>query len=148
MLSPFVVKLKLLFRSLCSDGVNWDNPLEGEILTKWKLLIHDFKSLGQIRVSRCYFDSSRKPVLFELHGFSDASAQPYGAVVYLRTVYEDGGISSTITASKTRIAPVKTQIIPRLELLAALILTRLVSTMKKSLDYLPNLSSHYGLTPL
>ena len=97
-------------------------------------------SLGQIRVPRCYFDNSRKPVLFELHGFSDALTQAYGAVVYLRTVYEDGGISSTIDASKMCVAPVKTQTI---ELLAALIVTRLVSTVKKSLDYLPNLSSHY-----
>jgi len=30
LLSPFVVKLKLLFRELCFDNINWDDPVEGE----------------------------------------------------------------------------------------------------------------------
>ena len=59
----------------------------------------------------CYFDSSRKPVLFELH-----SSLAYEAVVYLRMVYKDGGMLSTIVASKTRVASAKTQTIPILEL--------------------------------
>ena len=138
LLSPFVVKLKLLFRELCSGNVNWDDPVEGDTLRRWKSLIKEFESLGQIRVPRCYFDKSRVPVSFELHGFSDASSQAYGAVVYLRTVYDDETISSVIVTSKTRVAPVKLQTIPRLELLGALVLTRLVSTVRKSLDSLPN----------
>ena len=40
-------------------------------------------------------------MLFELHGFSDASFQVYSAVVYFRTVYTSGAISSTIISSKT-----------------------------------------------
>ena len=143
LLSPFVVKLKLLFRNLCSENVNWDDPVEGEILNKWKSLIQEFESLGQIRVPRCYFDSSRVPILFELHGFSDASSQAYGAVVYFRTVYDDGSVSSTLVSSKTRVAPVKHQTIPRLELLGALMLTKLVLTVKKSLDSLLSLNCYY-----
>ena len=143
LLSPFVVKLKLLFRELCSDNVNWDDQVEGDTLKRWKLQIKEFKSLGQIRVPRCYFDRSRVPVSFELHGFSDASSQAYGAVVYLRTVYNDETILSVIVTSKTRVAPVKHQTIPRLELLGALVLTRLVSTVRKSLDSLPNLNCFY-----
>ena len=76
---------------------------------------------------RCYFKSCLQPVSFELHGFSDASSQAYGAVVYLRTVYKDGSTSSIIVASKTRMVPVRAQTIPRLELLAALILHDSVS---------------------
>ena len=140
LLSPFVVKLKLLFRNLCSENVNWDDPVEGEILNKWKSLIQEFESLGQ---TRCYFDSSRVPILFELHGFSDASSQAYGAVVYFRTVYDDGSVSSTLVSSKTRVAPVKHQTIPRLELLGALMLTKLVLTVKKSLDSLLSLNCYY-----
>ena len=30
LLSPFIVKLKLLFRSLCSESINWDDPVEGD----------------------------------------------------------------------------------------------------------------------
>ena len=123
LVSLLVIRLKLLFRSLCTDNVNWDDPIEGYALTKRKSLIAEFGCVNQIRVPRCYFRGSLKPVSVELHGFSNASAQVYGAVVCLRAVYEDGSISSTIKASKTRVAPMKVQTIPRLELLAALILT-------------------------
>ena len=140
LLSLFIVKLKLLFRALCSDSINWDDTVEGEALTQWK---NEFNSLSCIRIPRCYFDSFREPVSFELHGFSDASSQAYGAVVYFRTVYTTSAISSTIVASKTCVAPVKIQTIPKMELLAALILVRLVSTVKKSLDTLPTLTCHY-----
>jgi len=58
-------------------------------------------------------------VLFVLHGFSNASAQAYTAVMYLRTV-QDGDIS--IVASKTCLAPVKIQ---TMELVVALILNAL-----------------------
>ena len=119
------------------------DPIEGDALTKWKSLIAEFGCVNQIRVPRCYFRGSLKPVSIELHGLSDASAQAYGAVVYLRAVYEDESISSTIVASKTRVAPMKVQTIPRLELLAALILIRLVDTLKKSLEFLPSLVTYY-----
>ena len=142
LVSPLVIRLKLLFRSLCTDNVDWDDPIEGDALTKWKSLIAEFGCVNQIRVPRCYFRGSLKPVSIELHGFSDASAQAYGAVVYLRAVYEDESISSTIIASKTRVAPMKVQTIPRLELLAALILTRLVDTLKKSLESLSSLVTY------
>ena len=37
--SPFVIRLKLLFRSICTGNVDWDAPIEGDALTKWKSLI-------------------------------------------------------------------------------------------------------------
>jgi len=78
-----------------------------------------------------------------LHGFSDASTQAYGMVVYLRTIYQDGKTSSVIVVSKTRVAPVRVQMIPRLELFVAVILTRLVVTLRKSLESLMNLTTYY-----
>ena len=78
-----------------------------------------------------------------LHGFSDASSQVYGTVVYLRTVYDDKTISSVTVTSKRHVAPMKHQTVPNLELLGALVLTRLVSTVRKSLDSLPHLNCFY-----
>ena len=103
----------------------------------------EFSDLRQINVPSCYYESCRQPVSFELHGFSDASSIVYGAVVYLRIVYRDGKTSLVIVASKTCVAPIKAQIIPRLELLAAVILTRLVATLKKSLESLTDLTTYY-----
>ena len=63
-----------------------------------------------------------------MHGFSDASEQAFTAA-YLRTIYSDGTVTSRLVAAKTRVAPLKKQLIPRLELLGALILARLSDTI-------------------
>ena len=78
---------------------------------------------------RCYFSKGFSPVIKEIHGFSDASERAYAAVLYVRTVSHDGTVITRLIASKTRVSPVKKQSIPRLELLGALILTRLVNTV-------------------
>ena len=61
----------------------------------------------------------------ELHGFSDASSYAYAAVVYLRVELESS-VKSVLVALKTRVVLLSGQTIPRLELLGAVILARLV----------------------
>ena len=51
-------------------------------------------------------------------------------MVYIRNTYSDGRIEVKLVASKSRVAPIKAQTIPRLELLGALILARLVNKLK------------------
>jgi len=51
----------------------------------------------------------------------------YAAVVYLRIIYDSGHVRMCLMSSKTRVAPLKEQTIPRLELLGANVLARLVS---------------------
>ena len=99
--------------------------------------VTDLQHLSNVRVPTCYFDVSSKPKNIQLHGFSDASQQAFAAVVYLRWIYEDGHIAVKLVASKTKVTPTKKQSIPRLELLGALILTRLVATMTKESLSLP-----------
>jgi len=61
-----------------------------------------------------------------LHIFADPSPCAYGAVVYLQQ-----GTQSTILISKARAAPLKQQSLPRLELMAAVLGTRLYSFISK-----------------
>ena len=49
----------------------------------------------------------------------DASEQAIAAVAYLRTVYEAGDVDVRLIAAKTKVAPLKKQSIPRLELMGA-----------------------------
>ena len=58
----------------------------------------------------------------------------YAAVTYLRTVYENGQVDVQLIASKTKVAPTKSQTIPRLELLGATILARLVHSISNTLS--------------
>ena len=69
----------------------------------------------------------------ELHCFSDASEKAYAASIYVRFIYEDGRTDVKWVASKTKVAPLKKQSIPRLELLGASILVRLAKTFQNAL---------------
>ena len=65
--------------------------------------------------------------------FCDASQKAYAAVVYMQA--ERGNVIHTqFMCSKTRVAPVKKMTIPRLELLSALLLARLISTVQRALE--------------
>ena len=136
LLSPVVIG-KILFQMLCKEGVNWDQELEGHLLKKWDLFKGGLETLSQIRVPRYYHIHQHTPSIVQIHGFSDASDRAYTAVIYLRTVYSDGMVSTCILASKTCVAPMKKQTTPRLELLGATILSRLVYNILEVLPTQP-----------
>lgn len=103
-------------------------------MKKWNSLICQLQTLNSVSIPRCYFhDKSGNLSSVELHCFSEASEKAYAAVVYLRSTYEDGRIEVNLVASKTRVAPLKKQSIPRLELLGATILVRLAKAVQNAL---------------
>lgn len=132
-MSPFVIRLKMFFQVLCTEKLDWDEPLQGELLKTWNSIFEEMKSLEQIKFPRCYFSQDSSITDVQLHAFSNASEKAYAAVLYMRTTYSDGRVQTRLVTSKTRVAPIKKQSIPRLELLGATILSRLMSTVINSL---------------
>ena len=55
----------------------------------------------------------------EMHNFSDASSEGYETASYLRVVDKEGKVHCSLMIGKSRVAPLKTVTIPRLELTAA-----------------------------
>ena len=101
----------------------------------------EFRALNQVHVPRCYFQVCENlSRTHQLHGFSDASDKALAAVVYLRTVHDNGDVDVSLVASKTRVAPIKSQTTPRLELMGALLLTRLIKSIVCALRSLKVLS--------
>ena len=60
--------------------------------------------------------------MIQLHGFSDVSEDAYAGVVYLRLVDSEGGIHTSLVMLRTRVSPIKSLSIPRLELCGAQVL--------------------------
>ena len=136
LLSPFVITLKVLFQDLCASQVDWDEPLSDELRRQWESIVKDLESFTHLKVPRCCILVDQYPTYVWLHGFSDASQRAYAAVLYLSSSYADNHTEVRLLCSKTRVAPTKRQTIPRLELLGALILARLVQSVSASLPVL------------
>ncbi|XP_065886647.1 uncharacterized protein [Dysidea avara] len=129
LLSPFVIRLKVLFQVLCSNQHKWDEPLQGEILDVWNNATAELTSIMSVKIPRCYFLMNACPIDTQLHRFCDVSLQAYAAVVYVRSVYQNGHTEVRIVALKTRVSPMKKPTIPRLGLLGADLLSRLTATV-------------------
>lgn len=76
----------------------------------------------------------------ELFGFSDASVLGYGAAVYIRCAFGQNYTCYLLT-SKTKVSPVQTVTIPRLELNAAVLLARLMNILRQKTN-LENVPYH------
>jgi len=79
-LSPFVIRLKILFQILCKDKINWGETLAGNYLADWFSMMVELQLLSACRVRRCYYDIGSEVAKIELHGFCDASEMAYSAV--------------------------------------------------------------------
>ena len=118
-MAPIIIRFKMFFQELCEAKVNWDETLSGPILIKWQSLVQDLQTSQSISIPRCYFDGIHDDVeLYKLYGFCDASTGAYAAVIYLLMKTRTDHVVKFI-ASKTRVAPSRSQTIPRLELLSA-----------------------------
>lgn len=83
--------------------------------------------LYDIRIPRCYgIDKAVKSI--ELHMFTASSAEGYCSVCYYRIKFEDE-VRVSFVASRIKVAPLKKATIPRLELQAAFLGTKLVNTI-------------------
>lgn len=78
--------------------------------------------------------SSEKVYSIQIHGFADPSIKAYGACLYLRTVNERGVVTTSLICAKSRVAPLKVVTLPRLELLAAVLLACLAAKYVPSLQ--------------
>lgn len=124
-LSPIIISAKILIQELWTLKLNWDDPLPEPVANKWHNFINGLQNLDNLTVPR--WIGYRTGYVTELHGFFDASQLAMAAVVYLRITTEDGDVTTTLIASKTKVAPLKRLTIPRLELTGAVLLTKLVS---------------------
>ncbi|XP_070140460.1 uncharacterized protein [Drosophila kikkawai] len=133
-LSPFVVQAKILMQDIWLASVEWDEFLPAELLHRWHDFLRSYSFLHQVRIPRwVHFQPG---VQVQIHGFCDASQKAYGAAIYVR-IQRDGIISSNLLTSKTKVAPVKTVSLPRLELCGAVLLSDLWTAILPQIPFGP-----------
>ncbi|XP_018395111.1 PREDICTED: uncharacterized protein LOC108773703, partial [Cyphomyrmex costatus] len=130
--APVVIVAKILLQELWLLKGDWDDPIPQEFVQRWQNYISDLPRLDCIRVPR-WTGQHKDNLWFEVHGFADASNRAYAAVTYLRVVHSSTNFQVSLLSAKTKVAPVKTLSIPRLELSAVVLLGRLLQWTKKSL---------------
>ena len=132
--APVTIQFKMFFQQLCEAGVNWDDQLTGELLIKWNQLCTSLQEAEALVVPRCYLDGlADSPRSAQLVGFCDASSKAYAAIVYLK-LETDSQVQVHFLAAKTRVSPLQGMTIPRLELLSALLLSKLMSSVHTALE--------------
>ncbi|KAG8176819.1 hypothetical protein JTE90_003447 [Oedothorax gibbosus] len=130
LLSPCVIFMKIVLQELWQANLSWDQPLPEELSSKWRSFLSEIVLLQQVTFPRYVL---LPKALVEIHAFCDASEKAYCAVLYARSISSDS-IRTVLLTSKTRVAPLKVQSLPRLELCSALLLSNLLSSTLPHLD--------------
>lgn len=129
LIGPVTTKAKIFMQSLWLLKMNWNDVLPNDVKSEWMKFAMTLPAIQNIHLPR-YIGCDGQ--IF-LHGFADASSLAYGCVIYLQCISLDNQISTKLVCSKSRVAPIKTISIPRLELCACLLLAKLVKKILPAL---------------
>ncbi|KAG8233722.1 hypothetical protein J437_LFUL019192 [Ladona fulva] len=114
-------------------NLGWDDIIPPFLSKAWNEFVSRLPSLSEIKLKR-----------FIIICWVSVMEKGYSAVVYLRGGKLDKQGHITLLMAKTRVAPIKTVSIPRLELLGAVLLTKLIGNVFESLSKCITISSVYA----
>ncbi|XP_063926012.1 uncharacterized protein LOC135139641 [Zophobas morio] len=140
LINPVVTKAKIIMQQIWISKINWDDELPENLNKAWNSFVHDLLNLNKIHFPRSIV--CRDPIKLELHGFCDSSEKAYGAVIFLRSIDYQLNVHVRLVCAKSRVAPLKTISLPRLELCGAVLLANLSSRVAQTYDLLPE-HRHY-----
>jgi len=133
LLGPTIVMAKLILQELWQAGSHWDESVPQDIHTRWAELERRLTELRRLQVPRCV-KFATDPHQTQIHGFCDTSQRAYGACIYIRMKLVENQFRTELLCSKSRVAPLKAVSLPRLELSAALLLSRLLNKVRESIN--------------
>eukprot|EP00795_Rhopilema_esculentum_P003689 gene3689-14952_t len=145
-LAPFIVRAKVVMQEIWRQGFDWDDELDGEVKSKIQSWYSELHELSNLSVPRCLHTGKHKDVQsMQLHVFSDASEEAYGAVIYARYVYVDHAATTNIVAAKSRVAPLAAMSIPRMELMGAVTGLRLAVSVANAMQVVESTAHSFGV---
>ena len=132
LLGPIIFFAKKIIQDIWCEKTDWDESVSSKTHSQWIQLCSELKIINKLRFDRHVLIKNAKSI--ELHGFCDASQSGYGACIYLKSTNADSKVKVSLLCSKSRVAPIKTRTIPRLELCAMQLLTKLYVQVSAALS--------------
>ncbi|KAL0151370.1 hypothetical protein M9458_053364 [Cirrhinus mrigala] len=136
LLLPYTTRAKVIVKHLWNKQREWDDPhLPPDLLRSWMQWEEELHCLPNVSFPRPYVPPAVgiEGVTREVHIFSDASEQAYGAVAYLRTVDPAGQTGLSFLIAHSRVTPKRVHSIPRLELCGSLVAAQLAKLLANEL---------------
>lgn len=145
MITPCTIQLKRFMQELWREDLQWSDKLSDNLLKKWWSIVEQTKNADSIIFPRRYthIDFSDKNSELCLICFCDASKSAYACSIYLR-FENSGNIDCSMIFSKSRLAPLKELTIPKLELMAAVLGTKMITYVEKLINL--RINSKYMFT--
>lgn len=127
LVAPVILYAKLLLQELWLEKVGWDEELPQSIVIRYVKFKEELPMLSNLNLPR--YLGVKEDCTINIIAFADASTKAYGCVVYLHVTDKSGNATMNLVCSKSKVAPLKIVSLARLELCAALILSRLVKSI-------------------
>ncbi|GFX50088.1 integrase catalytic domain-containing protein [Trichonephila clavipes] len=131
-MAPVISKAKIFLQRLWRSKLEWNDLLPAEEYREWQQFLESLENISNIQIPRRILVAF--PEVIEIHGFADASERCYGAAVYCKSKNLKSETLVRLITSKSRVAPIKSLTIPRLELCAAVLLAKLVKRVVAALQ--------------
>ncbi|GFU86525.1 uncharacterized protein TNCV_4479611 [Trichonephila clavipes] len=112
--------------------IEWNELLPAEEYREWQQFLVSLENINNIEIPRRILVAFQEVI--EIHGFADASERCYGEAVYCKSKNLKSETLVRLITSKSRVAPIKSLTIPRLELCAAVLLAKLVKRVVAALQ--------------
>lgn len=135
---PIMMIGKLIIQDIWRiPTLGWNEPAPLHLVQRWQTFDNNVRLTTSIHVPRWLGFTQRDQI--ECHIFSGASKAAYAAVAYLRIIGEDNKICVNAITSKSRVPPIKSHSMPRLELLGSLCGAKLAEYIRNvyNLTYFP-----------
>lgn len=144
LVAPVVLYAKLLIKFLWQLNIGWDAAPPEHIQMLWKQFQTELPLLAQLSFQRhTNMDLNSKLILV---GFSDSSEKGYGCAIYARVTSPRGTIRVNLLCARSKVCPLRTVSLARLELCSSLLLAKLMRVVLDNFSQKVEITEYYCLS--
>lgn len=144
LIACFVIRGKILLQRSWIEGIDWDQKISEKAHMDWLGWLNEIENIAKLKINRRFnmLENLSECENIELHTFADAGGEAFAAVSYLVTTVRDKKYSNIVLA-KAKVTPIRHKSrtviseMPRLELCACLIASRLGNVITKHYSHIP-----------